>query len=149
MVFAIDKTMFFFYICICDCETFNNGEIKTMTITTAQKNQIINWVNSNEFKPVLNEIIEFCLTSTDTYFHLRKQGIDNKNLLKAEAIVFGYILTYKIPVLNRPSIKNDTEAKKYAEAKNFLTKEIMKKYGSILEKNINERFKMNGIKKDF
>ena len=120
-----------------------------MTITTAQKNQIINWVNSNEFKPVLNEIIEDCLTSTDVYFHLVSQGINNKSLLKAEAIVFGYVLTFKIPFINKPSKKNDVEAKKYAEAKNFLVKEIIKKYGSILEKNINERYKMNGIKTDF
>jgi hypothetical protein len=123
-----------------------------MTITTAQKNQIINWVNSNEFKPVLNEIIEDCLTSTDAYFTLRSKGMVNdftKNLLKTESIVLGFVITLNIPFLPKPSIKNDTEAKKYAEAKNFLTKEIMKKYGSILEKNINERFKMNGIKKDF
>lgn len=120
-----------------------------MAITTAQKKQITNWVNSNEFKPVLNEIIEECLTSTDAYFALRSRGIDNKHLLKAEAIVFGYVLTLKIPFLHRPSSKNDVEAKKYAEAKKFLVDYIMKKYGSILEKNINERYKMNGIKTDF
>ena len=123
-----------------------------MTITTAQKNQIINWVNSNEFKPVLNEIIEDCLISTDAYFTLRSHGVVNsftKTFIKAEAIVLGYVITLTVPFLPSPSIKNDAEAKKYAEAKNFLAKEIMKKYGSILEKNINERFKMNGIKNDF
>ena len=123
-----------------------------MTITTAQKNQIINWVNSNEFKPVLNEIIEDCLTSTDAYFTLRSNGMVNsftKTFVNAETVVLGYVITLNVPFIPRPSIKNDIEAKKYSEAKNFLVKEILKKYGSILQKNINERYKMNGIKNDF
>ena len=127
-------------------------ENKTMTITTTQNNQIINWVNSNEFKPVLNEIIENCLDATDAYFMLRSKGMVNdftKNFLNTESNVLGYVITLKIPFIPRPSINNDAEAKKYAEAKNFLVKEIMKKYGSLLDKKINERFKLNKMKTDF
>ena len=120
-----------------------------MAITTEQKKQIINWINSNEFNPVLNEIIEDCLTSTDTYFHLVSQGINNKNLLSAEAIVFGYLLTFKIPFINRPTIKNDEEAKKYAEAKRYIAAEILKKYGSLLDKKINEKLRTHNIQTDF
>lgn len=120
-----------------------------MAITNEQKTTIINWVNSNEFKPVLDEIIKDCLDGTDAYFLLLKQGIDNRSLLKAEGMVLGYMLTCKIPGIQRPSIKNDVEAKKYHEAKKFAEEEILKKYGSLLEKNIKERYKMNGIKKDF
>lgn len=124
-------------------------ENKTMAITTSQKNQIINWVNSDEFKPVFNEIVEDCVTSANVYFHLRSMGIDNKNLITAEAIVFGYLLTFKIPFINRPSSKNDAESKKYAEAKMFISSEILKKYGSLFDKIINEQLRINNLQTDF
>ena len=120
-----------------------------MAITTAQKNQIINWVNSNEFNTVLNEIIEDCVLSANVYFHLRNQGIDNKNLITAEAIVFGYLLTFKIPFINRPSSKNDAESKKYYEEKMFISSEILKKYGSLFYRKINEQLRTNSLQTDF
>ena len=120
-----------------------------MAITTNQRKQIMNWFNSNEFEPVLNEIIKACIFSTDVYFNLRSQGIDNRNLIKAEDVVFGYVLTFKLPFIQRPSSKNDAESKKYAEVKKFIVYEILKKYGSLLDKKINEKIRMNNIQTDF
>ena len=108
-----------------------------MAITTEQREQIENWVNSDDFNTVLNEIFEECLTATEVYFHLRSQGIDNKNLIKSEAIVFGYLLTAKLPFVHSPSMKR------------YISAEILKKYGSLLDKKINEQLRTKNIQTDF
>ena len=108
-----------------------------MAITTTQRKQIIKWVNSNDFNTVLKEIIENGLFTTDVYFHLRSLGIDNKNLITSESIVFAYLLDAKIPFVNSPSMNR------------YILKEILKKYGSLLDRKISEHLRIKNIQTDF
>lgn len=108
-----------------------------MAITTTQRKQIINWVNSNDFNTVLNEIIEVCLFTTEVYFNLRSQGIDNKNLINSESIVDGYLSDEKIPFVHSPSMNR------------YILKEILKKYGSLLDRKISEHLRIKNIQTDF
>lgn len=108
-----------------------------MAITTAKRKQIINWVNSNDFNTVLNEIIEACLFSTDVYFNLCSKGIDNKNLITSESIVFAYLLDEKNPFVHSPSMNR------------YILKEILKKYGSLLDRKISEHLRIKNIQTDF
>ena len=116
-----------------------------MAITTNQRKQIMNWINSNEFEPVLNEIIKECIFCAEVYFHLRSQGIDNRNLIEAEGVVFGYVSTF----IQRPSSKNNAESKKYDEVKKFIVDKILNKYGSLLYRKINEHLKIKNLQTDF
>ena len=106
-----------------------------MAITTEQREQIVNWVNSNV---VRDEIIAHCVTSTDTYCSLVNRGVNlNKNSIKAEVLVDDYLLTAKIPFVHSPSMNR------------YISAEILKKYGSLLDKKINEQLRTNNIQTDF
>ena len=110
-----------------------------MEITTNQRNQIINWVNSSDFNTVLDEIMEHCCEGVDTFCAMRSRGVNVSWMLPltAKMYVFDYLLTAKLPFVHSSSMKTDVEA------------EILKKYGSLLDKKIDERLKLNNIQTDF
>ena len=106
-----------------------------MAITTAQKKQIINWVNSNV---VRDEIIAHCVTATDTYCSLVNKGVKlNKDYIKSEVLVDDYLLTAKLPFVHSPSMNR------------YISAEILNKYGSLLDKKINEQLRTNNLQNDF
>ena len=106
-----------------------------MAITPQQQTEITNWVNSSVY---LNELIEHCVTSTDTYFSLVNRGTKlNKEYIKSNVLVEDYLLTAKLPFVHSPSMNI------------YIAEEILKKYGSLLDKKINERLNLNNITTDF
>ena len=114
-----------------------------MAITTAQRKQIINWVNSNDFNKHLKEIIYTCNLITGAHFILRSQGINNhlsSEPVTPESIVAGYLVSAKIPFVHSPSMKK------------YIIAEILKKYGSLLDRTIKERLcdlRIKNIQTDF
>lgn len=110
---------------------------KNMAITTAQKNQIINWVNSSVY---LNELIEHCYENVDTYCSMRDRGINVSWMLPltSEPFVGSYLREIaKLPFVHSPSMNI------------YIAEEILKKYGSLLDKKMDERLKLNNIQTDF
>lgn len=109
-----------------------------MAITTEQREQIINWVNSNDFNTVLKEIIEHCVTSAEIYCLMNSRG-DNlsKNYIKTEALVNDFFLTAKIPFVHSPSMTI------------YIADVVLKKYGSLLDKKIYEQLRISNIQTDF
>lgn len=106
-----------------------------MAITTEQREQIVNWVNSSVY---LNELIEHCVNGTDTYCSLLNKGAKlSKEFIKASVLVDDYLLTAKLPFVHSPSMNI------------YIAEEILKKYGSLLDKKINEQLRTNNIQTDF
>lgn len=110
-----------------------------MAITTAQTTQIVNWVNSSNFNSVLDEIIEHCIECVDSYCGMKNRGEEVSWMLPltAEVFVDSYLLTAKLPFVHSPSMNR------------YIAAEILKKYGSLLDKKINEQLRINNIQTDF
>lgn len=97
---------------------------------------IKNWVNSSGFNVILDEIISFCNESIDTYCSMRDRGEYvswMKSSLAPEIFVFQYLLTTRFPT----DLFKDMKA------------EIMKRYGSLLHKKMEERLRTNNLRNDF
>ena len=108
-----------------------------MAITTEQKTQIMNWVNSSVY---LNELIDHCYENVDTYCSMRDRGINVSWMLplKSEPFVRSYLREIaKLPFVHSPSMNF------------YIAAEILKKYGSLLDKKMNERLRENNIQTDF
>lgn len=110
-----------------------------MAITQTQHETIINLVNSSDFQTALNGIIAHCIECVNSYCAMRDRGEEVSWMLphSSEVFVKSYLLTAKLPFVRSPSMSK------------YITAEILKKYGSLLDKKINERLKMNSMKKDF
>lgn len=107
-----------------------------MAITAEQKEQIINWVNSSVY---LNELIAHCVENVDIYCSMRDRGVNVSWMLPLTAKMFvdNYLLTAKLPFVHSPSMNI------------YIAEEILKKYGSLLDKKINEQLRTNNIHTDF
>lgn len=112
---------------------------KTMAITTEQREQIVNWVNSSNFNSVLDEIIARCVEGVNSFCGVRDRGENVRWMLPLTAKMFvdDYLLTAKLPFVHSPSMKI------------YIAEEILKKYGSLLDKKINEQLRTNNIQTDF
>ena len=110
-----------------------------MAITTAQTTQIVKWVNSCNFNSVLNEIITHCVEGVDSYCGMRDRGENVSWMLPLTAKMFvdSYLLTAKLPFVHSPSMNR------------YISAEILKKYGSLLDKKINEQLRTKNIQTDF
>lgn len=108
-----------------------------MAITQQQQTEITNWVNSSVY---LNELIEHCLENVDLYCSMRDSGMNVSWMLplKSEAFIRSYLREMaKIPFVHSPSMNI------------YIAEEILKKYGSFLDKKMNERLSLNNITTDF
>ena len=110
-----------------------------MAITTAQTTQIVNWVNSSNFDTVLDEIIAHCVEGVNSYCGMRDRGENVSWMLPLTAKMFvdSYLLTAKLPFIHSPSMNR------------YISAEILKKYGSLLDKKINEQLRTKNIQTDF
>ena len=108
-----------------------------MAITTEQRKQIENWVNSSVY---INELIEHCYENVDTYCRMRDIGINVSWMLplNSETFVRSYLREIaKLPFVHSPSMNI------------YIAEEILKKYGSLLNKKMDERLRTNNIQTDF
>ena len=108
-----------------------------MEITTEQRKQIENWVNSSVY---LNELIEYCYENVDTYCSMRDRGINLSWMLPltSEPFVRSYLREIaKLPFVHSPSMNI------------YIAEEILNKYGSLLNKKMDERLRTNNIQTDF
>lgn len=96
---------------------------------------IKNWVNSSGFNVMLDEIIAQCIEGIDTYCGMRDRGIPVSWMspLNVELYIDSYMMVTSFPIILRNSMKA----------------EIMKKYGSLLHKKLEERLRNNNLNNDF
>ena len=108
-----------------------------MAITSVQREQIVNWVNSSVY---LNELIAHCVENVDSYCSMRDRGLNVSWMLplKSETFIRSYLLEIaKLPFVHSPSMNI------------YIAEEILKKYGSLLDKKMDERLRTNNIQTDF
>lgn len=95
---------------------------------------IKNWVNSSGFNVMLNEITTQCIEHVDAYCSIRDRGWNVSWMsLSPEIVIDSYFMTTQFPL----------DLRKYMKA------EIIKKYGALLDKKMNERLRTNNLHNDF
>ncbi len=96
---------------------------------------IKNWVNSSGFSVILDEIITHCIEGIDAYCSMRDRGMEVSWMspLNVESYIDSYMMITYFPIVLRKGMKA----------------EIMKKYGSLLHKKLEERLRTNNLHTDF
>ena len=96
---------------------------------------IKNWVNSSGFNVMLDEIIAHCIEGIDAYCGMRDRGFPLNFIspLNVEPYIDSYMMVTSFPIVLRNGMKA----------------EIMKKYGSLLHKKLEERLRTNNLNNDF
>lgn len=108
-----------------------------MAITQNKKTEITNWVNSSVY---LNDLIAHCLENVDSYCSMRDRGENVSWMLPltSEPFIRSYLREMaKIPFVHSPSMRI------------YIAEEILKKYGSLLDKKMDERLRTHNIQTDF
>lgn len=114
-----------------------------MAITTEQREQIINWVNSSVY---LNELIAHCVENVDSYCSMRDRGLNVSWMLPltSEPFIRSYLME-----IAKPPLVHSMASRERAAMKIYIAKKILKKYGSLLDKKMDERLRTNNLKTDF